>query len=708
MKKISSKLLVLILSLFTVVMAVMLYINYSISVNSLKENNEKASSELAVQTAKMFDIWVEARKNEISSLAKNPTAKLVSETMSEEDVDKQIEFLKEQKEVYGKDYDIFFIAKTDGSYHSSDGRQPGNLSERAYWKPVMSGQVVASDPVVSKSTGNVVSVIIAPIKDDSGKVIGALAGNVLINNIKNLISMENGVAYITNSKGLIIVHKDDKISRTLDLTKLDIKLPKDDKAPNYETLKKQYELIQELKLSEKQKESLNELGKKMIAAQKSKVNLNSLKSSDLDLDKYSHEYDFRGDRQRAVFLPINNNSWTVSVAIPLSLIDNEAKNQALVSIQFFVVSTGIVVIIVLIFVNTFTRPINALNVAVEKIAAGSLAEKIHIRSQDEIGNLAKNVNKMIDHLRSMVVNINQSSGDVALSSQQLFSTVTQTSSSIQEITRDLSSINEEVIKSSRIMHDAASIVSEVSQSAYHVAQSCNEANEKSSLTVNSAIEGGKALEQAEESMRNMVNSMENISKAINTLNDSSKRISDIIEVISAIADQTNLLALNAAIEAARAGEHGRGFAVVAEEIRKLAEQSNISTNEIKGIINLTLTNTKNSVNAINEGNTAISEEKEKFAILRNHFNNIVENSKMVASAIENIASSAEEQSAQSQEINSTMKEVRDLIDSTSENTSSLNATVEEQSAMLQELNATAEKLHNMAEELDDTVKVFKL
>lgn len=709
MRKIQTKLLMLILSLFVVVLAAVVYANYTLSLKTLKEDSNIQDAELTVQTAKMFDIWIEARKNEISSLAKNPIAKLIAEGMSSEDVETQIDFLKKQMEVYGENYDIFFIARADGTYHSNEGIQKANLSTRAYWQPVMSGQVVASDPVVSKSTGKVVSVIIAPIKDDSGKVIGAMAGNVLINNIRNLISMENSYSYIVNSNGLIIVHDDDEISRTLNLTKLDMEMPQDKNQSNFEELKKQYELLESLSLPDEEKESLTELGEKMIAIQKEfEGDLRDLKANDINNDDYSHEYEFRGEELRAVFLPINAGKWTVAVSTPLSVFREKAAKQVEDNIKVFIMCLIIVAVVVIIFVRTITKPINDLNIAVERVADGELTQKLSVKSKDEIGNLATNINKMIDHLRSMVQKINDSADAVTNSSQQLYATITQTSSSIQEITKDLSSINEEVVRSSTIMHDASSIVSEVSQSAYHVAQSCNEANEKSMITVDSAIQGGKALKQAEESIMSMTKSMDNISTAINTLNESSKRINDIVEVISAIADQTNLLALNAAIEAARAGEHGRGFAVVAEEIRKLAEQSNQSTNEIKGIISVTLQNTRNSVEAIQEGNKSINEEKQKFTVLRSHFDSIIDNSKMVATAIENIASSAQEQSAQSQEINATIKEVRDLIDSTSGNTSSLNATVEEQSAMLEELNAMAEKLHDMAERLSETVKVFRI
>jgi methyl-accepting chemotaxis protein len=183
---------------------------------------------------------------------------------------------------------------------------------------------------------------------------------------------------------------------------------------------------------------------------------------------------------------------------------------------------------------------------------------------------------------------------------------------------------------------------------------------------------------------------------------------DIVSAISTISAQTNLLALNAAIEAARAGEHGRGFSVVAEEIRKLADQSNVSTNEIENIINLIFTNMQESLKAIVEGNNSIQEEQNKFIILRNHFNSIIKNSKIVTESIDNIAISTETQASQIDVISYNISEIISSIDANTSNIEGVNSSAEEQASSLEQISLTTSQIYDKILELDNMAKQFKV
>ena len=119
-------------------------------------------------------------------------------------------------------------------------------------------------------------------------------------------------------------------------------------------------------------------------------------------------------------------------------------------------------------------------------------------------------------------------------------------------------------------------------------------------TNNAAEMGAKSVSDAVDQMKIIESSVSDASTVIAQLGEESDKIGKIVDAIAAIADQTNLLALNAAIEAARAGEHGRGFAVVADEVRKLAEQSQTSAQEISNLIGSIQEKAQNAVHSMQD------------------------------------------------------------------------------------------------------------
>lgn len=316
--------------------------------------------------------------------------------------------------------------------------------------------------------------------------------------------------------------------------------------------------------------------------------------------------------------------------------------------------------------RAIARPLAEVSGIVEKIAEGDLTETVTLQREDEVGHLAKSLNKMVIQLRETVSSILTAADNLSASS-------TQVSASTEEI----ASASSEQANSAQTMNE---LLRELSIAIETVAANTETAAKLSDETTRIAQEGEKTVISAVEGSGLVGEQMAKLEK-------DSNRIGEIISVIDDIADQTNLLALNAAIEAARAGDQGRGFAVVADEVRKLAERSGEATKQITDIIKDMQKNTVQSVEAVENGMEYTRKSGEAFEEIIRMVNE-------TGTKVTEIASASEEEAAQSAEVLSFIE--------------SISAATEEAAASSEETAATAHALADLSQELNASVSNFKL
>ncbi len=331
---------------------------------------------------------------------------------------------------------------------------------------------------------------------------------------------------------------------------------------------------------------------------------------------------------------------------------------------------------------TVTRKLNNFVDKVTDLARGEgdLTKKINETSRDEFGQLADEINSLVEKIRLIISHIYQTSEQVSSSAVELQSDAALMAAAAAEVTAQAQTV--------------ATAGEEMSATSGNIAQNCLISSESSQQASAAAVSGARVVDETIAVMNSIAERVRSSAKAVESLGSRSDQIGEIIGTIEDIADQTNLLALNAAIEAARAGEQGRGFAVVADEVRALAERTTRATREIGGMIKAIQQDTKGAVLAMEEGVREVSKGSEKAVDSGRALEKILQQINDVNSQIHQVATAAEEQTATTSEISNNMLQITEVVAKTSKGA--------------HESAAAADRLSSLAADLKRIVSQFKI
>lgn len=296
-------------------------------------------------------------------------------------------------------------------------------------------------------------------------------------------------------------------------------------------------------------------------------------------------------------------------------------------------------LIVFFLVNSRLRGLKQLVAEVSKVSSGDLRATVQDAdpgSRNEVHSIAHAFNEMAGSMRQLVSGVYQTSGQVGAAAHQLQDAAQQALDSASMASQSASGI--------------AASVEQLSVSISQVADNAHEAGKISEEAKVVTAGGRKVVERAMNELDRVATEIGQSASLIESLGERSKQISNVISVIRDIADQTNLLALNAAIEAARAGEQGRGFAVVADEVRKLAERTSLSTQEISSTVNAILEETAHAVERMQSVRSNMSGSVELAQEAGNSLRIIDRHAEQTVGVVLHIAEGTREQSAAGQEI----------------------------------------------------------
>ncbi|MBO5458741.1 MAG: methyl-accepting chemotaxis protein, partial [Lachnospira sp.] len=403
-----------------------------------------------------------------------------------------------------------------------------------------------------------------------------------------------------------------------------------------------------------------------------------------------------------------DDGFAVCALIPESEIVSQASKIAVVTVTVVVLAFIVALVIGGLLAANISSTIRKIMAKLELAAAGDLTVHVDIKNKDEFGTLAASTNSMIDNVKQLIEKTKNVSEKVDISVETVSESARQLLSETKEITSAIEAIEQGVVQQAedsedclRQMDDLSDKINIVSENSDKIARIADETTE--------IVESGiVSINELKENTGSTVDITHQVIEEILKLKESSKSIGNIVAAINEIAEQTNLLSLNASIEAARAGEAGRGFAVVAAEIRKLAEQSVDSANEINKIIEDINDKTNDTVNIARKAEDVVEVQgkslenaSQVFGHIQDKFEELVSNLNNITGGIERIAG------AKAQTIDS-IQSISAVSEETAAASEEVTETANRQLSAVEELNNAAEDLTANSQLLSEAIDLFKV
>ncbi|MDP4145235.1 MAG: methyl-accepting chemotaxis protein [Bacillota bacterium] len=441
----------------------------------------------------------------------------------------------------------------------------------------------------------------------------------------------------------------------------------------------------------------SEVGKSLMSESQIKEmvsNISTFTTQDYGMSKVKVVYYTHNGKQKFAYYTYYQK-WDMIIALSGNLEDfTGAKDKAML-VLFGVGGLVLVIgsVLTLIISRRATKPISNVVNAMEEVEKGNLKiENVPVKSDDELGMLSKGFNSMLNNFSAVLLDIKGTAEIVESQSEHLTSISEELSSSSQEVSNAVQEVAQGASSQAEQLSTVNNYALDFGKEVTNIAAKIDQVGENA-LNINSmAKDSSNQLQSMADSVEDLNVAFGELIEKIAQFGEDVNKVNEITDVINSIADQTNLLALNAAIEAARAGEAGKGFAVVAEEIRKLAEQSKISSSNIKKLldgINYTANVVENSTKHVNE------ELSNQIHVAKAS----MESFKEIIAAIGNILPQISAINESAAIINTEKDEIIVKVENVSSVSEETSAAAQQIAASSQEMNMNSEEVANSAEKL---------
>ncbi len=649
------KLTLYIVLMMAIVLFVVCGVGYWNSNKQLTEGIDSRMGSIADQQAGQIDSWLIMKAKTITDLA------FIINNASPADLSKGYITLDKTDKTIS---DIYIGFEDGRFFHGEGSAMPADYDPRKrgwYKEAAQKSGLNFSSPYIDVTTKKYcVSPSIA-LKDKDGKLMGVLGEDILLETlsgmIKNATLDGKGYAFILDDKGIILAHPDEKmVSKNL-----------------------------------LEENGLKDMAKAMLTGTGGNI-----------------KYNFGDDDKMAVYRKIPSTGWTIAFAVPEKEMYAPLKDLRNTYIAIALLALLCAFGSTMVLARRIVGPIKDLTENAKEIAGGNLTVKAQVQGSDEIAILGQAFNQMATNLKKLIQEVQSMTQYMMTSSKEMCGAAENAGRVSEQIATTITTMAQDSTQQAVNIQKSAERILNMTGSVSLITKNLNESNKTAEQVKASVATGNSAVVEQANLMDANKKAAEGVHAAIGNLSGKSQKIGQIVEVISNISGQTNLLALNAAIEAARAGEHGRGFAVVAEEVRKLAEQAEQSSQEISYLIHEIQENTDQAVKEITT-EMAIAVDLEASAKISNDsLARIHQSINDFVQKIEDISKEVSQVDRKAEEASRSMGEVASVSENHAAATEEVAAATEQQTATVQSIAQSAKKLEEEADVLSQMMDKFKL
>lgn len=424
-------------------------------------------------------------------------------------------------------------------------------------------------------------------------------------------------------------------------------------------------------------------------------------------DTGAEEVEYQGEKYMFLYQKMGKSAM-IAVLIPNRLLLAQAADIKQLTMIISILAAVVALVLGTVISQSFSGTIRSLVKRLKRVADGDLTVEVHSKRKDEFRVLSDGIASMIHNMKKLITDITEASEELTGAAVQ----VSDSSNMFMQTSRNIQLSISEIEKGvTRLDTDSADCLNQMDGLSGKITSVSDNASEISQLTAAAGgciVEGMQSMEGLTESAKSTTRITAEVITAIEALEEKSRSIGNIIEAINEIASQTNLLSLNASIEAARAGEAGKGFAVVAEEIRKLADQSLMSANQIGEIIDEMISNTVDVVDIAKQAESVVASQEGAVESTTRSFQEIDKQVSRLMEALQMISDSVDNMDSDRSATLGSIESISAVSAQAAASSQEVYATADKQLAAITKLETASDQLQKRASQLRESLQQFTL